>query len=221
MSLFNIIPVLAGKREKETVQLMKEHANITYTVVFEFKNAFSAFKTNDYEAMEKKIDEVCCLESKADGVRRKIEENMYSGAFFPGSRSIILNFTEMVDEIANSAQDAARMLILLKDRKVPDEILSLICSAVNDGLDTINTLRASITDLGAVEDIKSAIEHIRKKEHESDEAAHEAYVLIYKNISDAIVVVLISKLVEFVGDISDRAEDATDALSLILLLHKI
>lgn len=220
MTLFNLISVLAGEREKETVRLINEHAEMTYKVVYEFKNAFDAFEEGKYEDLKERVDKVCGLESEADDLRRKIEEKMYSGAFLPGSRSLILNFAEMVDEIADSAQDAARTLVFLEDREISRDILSLIKMGLDAGLDTVDILRRTMIDLKDVADIRSAIERIRVKEHEADEIANKAYSMLYKNVKDGVLVLLVSRLVEYVGAISDRAEDATDELSLILLLHK-
>jgi predicted phosphate transport protein (TIGR00153 family) len=220
MKLFNLIPALAGGRETETVQLIKEHADMAYQVVLEFKKAFNALEREEYESLHENVDKVCSLESKADDLRRKIEESMYSGAFLPGSRSIIFNFAEMVDEVADSAQDAARILIFLKDRKIPKEVFDLLDLEVDDGLDTIDILRKSVSDLKDVDEMRIAIGKIREKEHESDEIGNKAYSVVYGNVKDPVTVLLTSKLITYIGDISDRAEDATDALSLIILLHR-
>ncbi|MBN2014291.1 MAG: DUF47 domain-containing protein [Candidatus Altiarchaeota archaeon] len=220
MTLFNLISVLAGEQEKETIRLINEHADMTYKVVYEFKNAFDAFEEGNYKELGKQVENTCNLESMADDLRRKIEENMYSGAFLPGSRSLILNFVEMVDEIADAAQDAAKMLVFLEGRKMPKNILPLIKMEIDAGLDTIDVLRRSVIDMANIADMRSAIERIRSKEHEADEIENKAYSLLYKKVEDGILALLLSKLVEYSGNISDRAEDATDALSLILLLHK-
>jgi len=220
MKLFNLIPALAGEREKETVRLIQEHAGMTYRVVCEFKNAFNALERKDIETLKEKVDLVCSLESKADDLRRKIEENMYSGAFLPGSRRIILNFTEMVDDVADAAEDAAQILIFLEDREIPKDIFDLLELELKDGLDTIDILGRSISDLKNVDEIRFAIGKIREREHESDEIANKTYSTLYRNVKDPITVLLISKLITYIGNISDKAEDAADALSLIILLHR-
>ncbi len=220
MKLFNLIPALAGAREKETIQLITEHAEMTYQVVLELKNAFNARERREYDALGGRVDGVSSLESRADDLRRRVEENMYSGAFLPGSRSLILNFVELVDKVADAAQDAARILVLLGDRRVPEDITNLLELELEDGLGTIDILRTCIRDLMDVNGIRVAIGKIREKEHESDEIADKAYSTLYGNVKDPITVILVSKLITYTGNISDRCEDATDALSLIILLHR-
>ncbi len=220
MKLFNLIPALAGEREKETIRLIQEHADMTYQVVCEFKDAFNALERKDTETLKEKVDRVCSLESRADDLKRKIEENMYSGAFLPGSRRIILNFAERVDDIADAAQDAARILIFLEKRGIPKDLSNLLELELQDGLETIDILRKSITDLRDVDEIRLAIERIREKEHESDEIANKIYSTLYGNVKDPIAILLISKLTTYIGAISDKAEDAADALSLIILLNR-
>ncbi|OYT39117.1 MAG: TIGR00153 family protein [Candidatus Altiarchaeales archaeon ex4484_43] len=221
MKLFNLIPALAGEREKETIQLIKEHADMTYRVVCEFKNAFNALEKKDYKTLKEKVDRVSSLESRADDLRREIEEKMYSGAFLPGSRRIILNFAERVDDVADAAQDAARILIFLEDREISKDMFDLLELELKDGLDTIDIVRESISDLRNVDEIRLAIGRVREKEHESDEIANKIYSILYRNVKhDPITVLLLSKLITYIGNISDKAEDATDALSLIILLHR-
>ncbi|RLI92828.1 MAG: TIGR00153 family protein [Candidatus Altiarchaeales archaeon] len=220
MKLFNLIPALAGEREKETIRLIKEHADMTYRVVCEFKNAFSALEKKDFMTLKEKVDRVSSLESRADDLRREIEEKMYSGAFLPGSRRIILNFAERIDDVADAAQDAARILIFLEDREISKDMFDLLELELKDGLDTIDILRRSISDLRNVDELRLAIRRVRRKEHEADEIANKIYSTLYRNVKDPITVLLVSKLITYIGNISDKAEDATDALSLIILLHR-
>jgi predicted phosphate transport protein (TIGR00153 family) len=220
MSLFNFIPGIGGGLEKETLQLIKEHADMTYQVVYEFMNAFAAFEAKDYAKVQSTVEKVNCVESKADDLRRKIEAKIYSGAFLPGSRSLILNFAERIDEIADVAQDAARMLVFLDDRDVPKDILALVHGELDGGLATADMLRASVSDMWKGAEVTAAIEHLRIKEHEVDEIENKAYTLLYKSVKDPILLLLISKLITYTGNISDRCEDASDALSLVILLNK-
>jgi predicted phosphate transport protein (TIGR00153 family) len=219
MSLFNFIPGIGGGLEKETLQLLKEHADMSYQVVSEFMNAFGAFEAKDYNRVRSCVDNVNLVESKADDLRRRIEVKIYSGAFLPGSRSLILNFAERIDEVADVAQDAARMLVFLDDRDVPKDILALIRGELEGGLSTADMLRESVRDMDSAK-AASVIERLRAKEHEVDEIEHEAYSVMYKSVKDPILVLLISKLITYTGNISDRCEDASDALSLVILLHK-
>jgi uncharacterized protein len=220
MSLFNFIPGIGGGLEKETLQLIKEHADMSYQVVAEFMNAFAAFEAKDYERVRSTVENVSRVESKADDLRRKIEAKIYSGAFLPGSRSLILNFAERIDEVADVAQDAARMLVFLDDRDVPKDILALIRGELEGGLSTADMLRTSVSDMGKAAEVASAIERLRAKEHEVDEIENKAYTLMYKSVKDPILVLLISKLITYTGNVSDRCEDASDALSLVILLQK-
>lgn len=217
MSLFNLIPVLAGRREKETLQLIKEHAAVTYQVVLKLFEAFNAFEAGDYKTAEIKVDELCVTESKADDLRRAIEEKLYSGAFLPANRSLISIFAERVDEVADVSQDAAKLLLYLRGHNIPPQILALVKEEISIGLDTAETLSRSVSEFTKVPEIRSAINRIRVKEHESDEVENKAYILLYENIKDAVLLLLLSKLIAYSGNISDRAEDATDTLSLVLI----
>ncbi len=221
MKIFNIISAITGQKEKETISLIKDHAQTAYDVTLAFCDAFSSFEKKEYPAMEEKIGLVGDLEEKADRLRRQIEENMYSGAFLPGSRSVILDFVEGVDGVADKAEDAARMLSHFEKREIPPDILALIRMQIKETVSCVETLKDAVESIEEVTEMRSAIDRVREKEHESDKVANRIYSMLYSETKDPIVILLLSKFVEFIGDITDRAEDATDSLSLILLMNKV
>jgi len=120
MRIFGEIPFLGETREKKTLMKIKKHLETTYRVIKELDNAFEALEKEDYELLKEKQKNVASLEREADELRREIEEDLYSGAFLPISKSRILDFAEKVDETADAAEDASKLLTFLKG----DEILT-------------------------------------------------------------------------------------------------
>jgi predicted phosphate transport protein (TIGR00153 family) len=205
MKIFDKIPFMVESREEKTLMKIKEHLETTCHVVRELDSVFEALEIGDYELLKEKQKSVASLETNADKLRRDIEEDLYSGAFLPISRSRILDFVEKADEIADTAEDASNLLTFLERR---------------ESLDSVKLLAESIDSIEDLEKIREIVKKIRAKEHESDETGRKAYKYLYKKERSAKSLQLLSKLIEFINDISNKAEDASDSLSLIVLMHK-
>jgi len=221
-NLLSELHVLGESREKKTLEKIKQHTALAYETVKELYDAVEAFEGCNNDCFREKQKRVDLLEKKADRLRREIEEDLYSGAFLPISRSRILDFAENIDKVSDTAEDASKMLFFLRRDEVSNELLTLLKEGIGKALDSVNLLKESIDQLENLDVMRSIIKRIRAKEHESDEVTYKAYELIYgEDEKSPKVLHLLTKLVEFVSDISDKAEDASDSLSLIVLMHKV
>lgn len=224
MKIFNIISFLGRNIEKETISLLKEHLDKTYATVGELNAVFDAIEKKDSTAFLEKQKNVASLESEADRFRRKIEKNLYSGAFLPVSRGRILNFAERVDAIADAAEDATKVLMFLKGDhtvpKIPKKIFNSLRIQLNYGMDAVGILKKCVEDTVEPDEIVPLIREIRAYEAKSDLVEHEAYLVLYSGKYGAKSLILFSELITAVSEISDRAEDASDTLSSIVLSYK-
>lgn len=220
MGIFDMIPFLGRDREKQTISLMKEHMAMVYRVVVELNNAFNALKEKNIVLLREKRSSISMLEGKADDIRRNIEENLYSGAFLPGSRSRILDFTEKVDEIADVAEDVAKLTAFLEEEVIAEELLQTLQMLLKETKDCAEFLSKCMDNMNDVEKIRSLVKEVGVKEHEIDAIEGQAFQMLYKGRYDAKDLMLLSKLIEYMGEISNRTEDASDALSLMILVHK-
>jgi len=220
MRIFGEIPFLGETREKKTLMKIKKHLETTYRVVKELDNAFEALEKEDYELLKEKQKNVASLEREADELRREIEEDLYSGAFLPISKSRILDFAEKVDETADAAEDASKVLTFLKGDEIPHELPSLLRNEIKKAMDSVKLLKESVDNIEDLEKVRGIIKKIRINEHESDKTSYQAYNLLYGEERDPRSLQLLSKLIEFISEISNKAEDASDSLSLIVLMHK-
>jgi len=220
-SIFSELPFFGESRERKTFSKIQQHVETIYKTVVELDAAFEEFGKGNDKAFKEKVGRVDALEKQADKLRRDIEEDLYSGAFLPVSRSRILDFAENVDKVADAAEDAVKLLSFLDKKEIPDDLFTLLRSGVKKAVEGVEYLQEGVKSIEELDRIREILNDIRSKEHESDEVAHEAYKLIYHNERDARRLQLLSKLVDFISNVSDTAEDASDALSLIVLMHKV
>jgi uncharacterized protein Yka (UPF0111/DUF47 family) len=70
------------------------------------------------------------------------------------------------------------------------------------------------------DEIPRLIEKVREQEHKVDTIAAELFRLIRDQKYDTKNFIIMSKMFEFMDDISDSAEDASDDLKLIMLINR-
>ena len=221
IDILNGLSILGESREKKTLQKIRRHVETTHEALLELGNALTAFENENTALFSEKKEAIDSLEKKADRLRREIEEDLYSGAFLPVSRSRILDFSENVDKVADIAEDAAKILPFIERKEVPDELLILLGQGVEKAAESVKLLVDGLEDIEDLDKVRDIIRMIRAEEHECDEIAHQAYATVYREKSEAVRLHILCKLIEFISDLSDLAEDASDSLSLIVLMHKV
>lgn len=220
MGVFNFIPFLGRNEEKRTIELLKEDMNLVYEIVCELNSLFAAFKDGDESVVVEKRDSIDSVEHQVDGLRRQIEESLYSGAFMPISRGRILDFAEKIDDIADVTQDTAHMTsFITKDLRVP-EVDGMLGEHINKTCECVMHLKDAVNEIDDGRKIRDLIKKVEDAEHEVDLIERRIFHSLYNAVQETKPLLLYSKLIEFAGEISNTAEDASDMLSLLLLMHK-
>ena len=101
-------------REEEVFDKIEIMLRIVVRSVEYLHKSLEYLKTMDYLSLEKNVFEIEKLEKKADEIHREIVNSICEGVFFGGIREDILNLLEKIDNIADSAKDSAKILILRK-----------------------------------------------------------------------------------------------------------
>ncbi|MDD5111813.1 MAG: DUF47 family protein [Candidatus Altiarchaeota archaeon] len=220
MDLFDLIPFLGRSREKSVVDLMNEQISLVYESVASVKAAVDALTGGDMTIFEEKKASVNALEDRIDGITRGIEEHLYSGAFLAASRSRILDFAEDVDDIADAAKDAVNIGDVIVGYGSNGRLGELLRRHMEITLKCVGSLKACVESSEKPDRLPALIMDVRRSEHEVDVIAEELFHLVRGPDFDAKSFVLISEMIEFMNNISDRSEDACDTLSLVMLMHK-
>ena len=100
------------------------------------------------------------------------------------------------------------------------ELLKMLKQHTQVTLDCVECLKNAIECIDKSEGVKESIYKCREGEHNADIIERDAFQLLYKSGHEAKDLILLSKLIELMGQISNYAEDASDTLSLILLMHR-
>jgi hypothetical protein len=224
------ISPIGGGREREALEILRKNAKSVVATVKKFEEMIIAlFSERDMKKAQALGRQVTELETKADGGRRKFTTDLGRGAFLPAFRGDLARLAEQLDNVADTAEGVTRAILLrerLLDALSKAEKKQKKAKVIRDGLvkmarlatQTTEALRGA-TDLLVtnIDAMKTKIDEVEKLEHESDlvEQSLLGELYDYEKVLDPVSVFQLSHLIRGIGDISDRAEDVGDILSII------
>lgn len=215
---------LVGRKEKRVLGLVADHFRIVVNTVRQLEPLLEAAKGGDWSRVEDATDKVGELETLADGLHRDAVLAISQGAFFSGTREDFLELMEENDEIADAAQNAARILAESpidshSFQILFDEPQATIVDLFSTLQSSVQLVEESITSLQTDAEVavsKSLL--VERAEEEADEIKNRLIRRIFHHKSDLDVLTLL-QLRDFVlklDEIADAAEDSSDiVISLV------
>jgi len=232
--LREILPIgllpIGGKKEKEAFSLLKHNAEEVLDVVKKFEDMIIAsFSERDIaktEALGRKISE---LETNADKSRRKFTCALQKGAFLPAFRGDLARLAERLDDVADAAEETMRVILLReklftalakaeKKRKSAKIIREGLIKMAGLATKTVEALRSAVgMTMSNVDAANEKADEVEKLEHESDIIEQGLINDLYEHekLFDPISVMQLKEIIDRIGNISDRAEDASDVITII------
>ena len=187
-----------------------------------FKGGMEAYRTEGRgERFEYYVQEVDKTEERADELRRKVEWEMYSKALIPESRGDILGFLETMDKIPNKAESLLNQIKLQK-LEFPKElnqnlerIVALSCEAIQLVYEAATRL---IRRNGGIHKLADKID---VKETECDHAEQDTIEKIFSMDIEKADMILLKEFIIELGNLSDRAEDVSDRLTILSVKRRV
>ena len=211
-----------NRREKaifDGILLLLDTVNRT---VDSFEASVSAFAQGDTNSAEVAVKGVFSGETKADSIRRDLRTQIAEGAFFGGVREDMLVLLEKIDDIADSAKDAARFLS--SDSRLVVEAKDVLGSAHMRSF--LSALKSSVN---ALVELVRALEKGRKEallkvqpveEFEEEADSHKDALLKElfdsEQSMDSVTVIQLRDFVFVADNIADNAEDASDVILVLI-----
>lgn len=209
-----------GKKEEKIIELIKNHLDLVEKTIESLRDYLEMY-FSDGEKATVIYEKIQTLESDADRIRRKVETDMYSGAFLPNFRGDLLGLIESVDKIANKAEFVAD-LIELQHPVIPNELKDGVLRQIDLSLETFRMLKRSIEFL--FEDLQKAGEYViltEKREHEEDEVERGNIKKLFELDIERCAKLELKEIIRSIGDIADRAEDSSDRVEIIILKRRV
>ena len=212
------------KRESKVEQYSKDHVEMVYECLNQLKMLMEYFYNNEFDSIDKKVEEISELEHNADEIRRKMEIEFFKGAFLPFDREDRIILAEQVDSVADITQETA-FGICLSRIKFPEEYKDDFSDLINSIYHTVTALKKCIElldeDLGEaltkaheIEKLEDAVDKIERK-------ILKRLYISYKNQEiDILTHIELKSTVLRIGNIADRAENASDRVPIIVAKRK-
>lgn len=193
------------------------------------------FEKRNLEEAENLGRGVSSIETEADKARREFIRTLHEGAFLPTFRGDLSRLAEQVDNVADTAEAAARAILLR------DKLIDIITKAekrksgikdLRRGLIRMAELTTQTVDRlrSAVEALMTDVEEAYRRAEEVDKLEHEIDMIqqcllrdIYgfEKVLDPLTVVQLVEIARRIEAISDRAEDASDVVRQVGYLIKV
>jgi len=212
------------KRESKVEEYSKDHVETVYRCVNQLNVLMKHFYENDFESIEKTAHEIADLEHEADIIRRKMEIEFFNGAFLPFDREDRIILAEEVDSVADMTEETGFGICLSKinfPTIYKTDFMELTESVQN----TVSALKKCIEllseDLGQaldtaheVESLEDVVDKIERK------ILRRLYEDYKKGEIDILTHIELKSTVLRIGNIADRAENASDRVPIIVAKRK-
>ena len=206
---------------------LEEHMAKVTACVKRLEPFFDAVFAQDWPVVEKYQQEIVHLENEADDMKRELRLHMPKGMFMPVSRSDLLELLSVQDRLANKAKDIAG-IVLGRKMIFPKPIAKLFleflqrCIAAslqaNTAIHELDELLETSFSGNEIKLVEGMIAKLAAIERDTDKLQIEIRHIIFKleNELPPVNVIFIYKIIEWTGDLADRAQDIGDRLQILL-----
>ena len=220
----SIISKLFGKSPFEPLH---QHMLKVKACVGLVRPLMDAFLKGEQEKVKDVAKKIFKAEHDADMVKKEIRSRLPKSILLPVARGDILRFLKEQDNIADSAEDLAALLILRKTT-VPEELKEKLKNFVDKVLETYEvamTVSSEIkllaeTSFGGEEahKVMELIEQLKVKEWEADKAQMKVARKMFsiEKKLDPVSVMMWMHIFRELGTLANHAENAGDQMRLML-----
>ncbi len=209
-----------GNKERDVEKLIHEHISLVEQALSALCELWEAyFKGKEkYLKLSKKIHD---LEHEADVVRRKIEIKLHEGAFLAMFREDFMAFAEAIDRVANKAESVADSLTL-EHPEIPEDWHEEFLVLVQASVDTFRPFRKIERLLGeGLDKILKVAGKIEEMEQSVDKLEWRLLQKIFDSEMKLARKLQLRDMVKRIAAVSDKAEDASDRLEILVVKRRI
>jgi len=207
------------KKEKAINRLILKHLAKVNRCLELASETVNQYLTGEIEAAKSLAIRVDRCESETDDILRDIMGNLYSGAYLPSLRSDIFHLAQYLDSIANAAE-ACCDFFLDQRPDIPDEMKPAFLQIMKGSISSCAPLLEAVNHFlknSDIETIRGKAKEVGIRESTVDKEEWDLTRDIFKTQLDYGHKIHLKQCLESIVTISDRAEDASDQLQLIVI----
>ncbi|MDR3478098.1 MAG: TIGR00153 family protein [Gammaproteobacteria bacterium] len=206
---------------------LEEHMSKVHACVKELAPFFDAALKQDWAAVERFQHEIARLENEADEMKRDLRIHLPKGLFMPVSRSDLLELLSVQDRLANKAKDIAG-IVMGRKMIFPESIAAPFVAFLKRCIEASLQADAAIHELdelletgfsgNEIKLVEGMIAKLSQIERDTDEKQIGLRHIVFglEEKLPPINVIFLYKVIEWTGDLADRAQDIGDRLQILL-----
>jgi len=209
------------RREEEVISLMDQHLKKVGECLDSMRKTIEDYLEGNIDSAKANGLKTHNLEGEADGLRRRIIEEFYKGAFLPALREGLIGLALAVDKIADRAESACDFIMLTRP-DIPEELKEDFRKITVDSLAAFPPLREGKMNL--FKDFSLSREktiEVHEREGKVDDEEWKLNRRIFTSELPLSQKMLLRDVVWHIAEISDVIEDAADVLEILIIKKQV
>jgi len=206
---------------------MQAHMRIVKECVLEVPELFDALISKNQEALTTQQEKIFGKENEADALVHDLWVHLPKSLFMAVDRRDLLDLLTVQDNIADTAQDIAG-LMMERDMSVPDEMAEPLKALVNRCVDaclhaaTIIERLDELIETGfkgrEANKVEDLVKELNDIEEETDKMGMELVRLLFANEDNMkpVSVMFWYQMIQWIGDLADHAEAVGNQMRLLI-----
>ena len=206
---------------------LHEHAKKVHECVELIRPLADALLAEDYEKIEELHNLMSRTEHEADQIKTELRDKITKMYFLSVGQLELSQFLAYQDDVADSAEDFA-VVLLLRKTKIPDELKADFLTFVGQVIsvseqlmnlaDKLCTLAEAAFSGREAQDVLEGIEKIGEEEWKADrlERKFARHLYTIEDKIDPITIFFLDKYCKTLGSVSNNAEKSAKYLRLII-----
>jgi len=220
-------PVSDTFRRKSPFGQLLEHMSKIKECVIVLHKGLRKYYVGNYESFSEMTEQVSRLEHEADLIKSNIRNHLPTTLFMPVDKGKFLWALREQDKILDHAENLAKMLDL-RHTKIPKNLQNDFIIHIDLVLETVNKMEKAVENIKDLietsfvkrerEQTKEFIYEVHQFERQADLKKYEITKGIYKleKKLDPMDTYHLLKIVDWVDDIADHAENVADWLRAMI-----
>jgi predicted phosphate transport protein (TIGR00153 family) len=211
---------LLARRTVKAMSLVLEHSKMTTLAVEQLSICIHNAIENKREELQRNFELLEEKEREADGLRRRIIEELARGELPADERAGLMRLGRQIDWITDWAHEASRILVLFNLSQMPKQMQDVVVemfSTVTECTVKVADCVQKLMDGELDESLKAAdqVERLEEKVDKLYQKARSNLVDIKTNGIRVGSVILLAQFVEAIENTSDRCEDTCDQVRVM------
>lgn len=186
-----------------------------------FKEGLKCYCSGDIGHFQEHLRDLDAIESRADGLRRTIENRLYTETLIPESRGDVLGLLESIDRVLNRTTETLTQF----DVELPDinaELKPLYVDLMEASMAAVESMvSAGRSYFRDPERVRDYINKTMFYEHEADRRGDLIKRTVFKMPIDLSQKIHMRYFAYHIETISDEAEDVCDRLAIATIKRSL